>query len=109
VTSDELLGTYTKEEDKAMKTALGAQGKRRLNRVFDVIEFIYPNYYFPAQKQGTKRKIATTTSSAVPKPKRAKVFTHRSRLHSLEKTVAMPATEKMEVLEYAEATPRVWR
>ena len=55
-TSDELLGAYTKAEDEAMNTAFGAQGKRRLNRVFDVIGFIYPDYYFLARKQGAKRK-----------------------------------------------------
>jgi hypothetical protein len=38
-TSDELLGAYSKAEDEAMTTAFGARGKRRLNRVFDVIGF----------------------------------------------------------------------
>jgi hypothetical protein len=46
-TSDELLGAYTMVEDEAMTVAFGAQGKRRLNRVFDVIGFVYPNYCFP--------------------------------------------------------------
>jgi hypothetical protein len=32
-TSEELLGTYTKAEDKAMDTTFGARGKRRLNSV----------------------------------------------------------------------------
>jgi hypothetical protein len=36
-TSDELLGAYSKAEDDAMTTAFGARGKKRLNRVFDVI------------------------------------------------------------------------
>jgi hypothetical protein len=52
-------------------------GKRRLNRVFDVIGFIYPDYYFPTRRQGGKRKVATSTSSGAPKPKRAKVLTRR--------------------------------
>jgi hypothetical protein len=47
-TSDELLGAYSKTEDEAMTVAFGARGKRRLNRVFDVIGFVYPDYYFPA-------------------------------------------------------------
>jgi hypothetical protein len=51
-TSDELLGGYTKAEDKAMIIAFGARGKKRLNRVFDVIGFVYPDYCFPARKQG---------------------------------------------------------
>jgi hypothetical protein len=99
------LGAYTKEEDEAMNTAFGARGKRRLNRVFDVIGFVNPDYCFPERKQGTKRKITTTTSSTAPKPKRTKVLTHRSRSYSLERAAALPATEKMEVVESAEATP----
>jgi hypothetical protein len=39
-TSDEPLGAYTKVEDEAMTTTFGAHGKRRLNRVFDVIGFL---------------------------------------------------------------------
>jgi hypothetical protein len=38
-TNDELLGTYSKDEDNAMSTAFGGRGKKRLNRVFDVIGF----------------------------------------------------------------------
>jgi hypothetical protein len=103
-TFDELLGAYTKAEDEAMNTAFDARGKRRLNRVFDVIGFFYPDYNFPAWKQEAKRKIATTTSSTTSKPKRAKVLTRRPKLHSLEKTAAVPATEIMEIVECAEAT-----
>jgi hypothetical protein len=40
-TSDELLGAYSKAEDDAMTTAFGAWGKKRLNRVFNVIGFVY--------------------------------------------------------------------
>jgi hypothetical protein len=103
-TSDELLGAYTKAEDEAMTTAFDARGKRRLNKVFDVIGFIYPDYCFPARKQGSKRKMETMTSSTAPKSKRAKVLTRRRKLHSLEKTVAVPTTEKMEIVECVEAT-----
>jgi hypothetical protein len=84
-TSDELLGAYTKAKDEAMTIAFGAQGKKRLNRVFDVIGFVYPDYCFHVQKQGGKRKIAISTSSDAQKSKRAKVLTRRSKLHSLEK------------------------
>jgi hypothetical protein len=56
-TIDDLLGAYTKDEDEAKKIAFGARGKKRLNRVFDVIGFVYPDYCFPAQKQGTKREL----------------------------------------------------
>jgi hypothetical protein len=58
-TSDELLGAYSKAEDEAMTTAFGARGKKRLNRVFDVIGFVYPDYRYPSRKQGKKRKAAT--------------------------------------------------
>jgi hypothetical protein len=49
-TSDELLGAYTKAEDEAMTIAFGARGKKRLNRVFDVIRFVYPDYCFTVRK-----------------------------------------------------------
>jgi hypothetical protein len=93
------LGAYMKAKDEAMNTAFGARGKRRLNKVFDVIGFIYPDYCFFIQKQGTKMKIATMTSFAMLKPKRAEVLTHRPKLHSLEKVVALPAAEKIEVVK----------
>jgi hypothetical protein len=70
-----------KDEDEAMNIAFGARGKKRLNRLFDVIGFVYPYYCFPARKQGTKRKIASTTPSTTPKPKKMEVVTHhRSRI-----------------------------
>ena len=42
-TSDELLGAYSKAEDNALSAALGGRGKKRLNRVFDAIVFVYPD------------------------------------------------------------------
>jgi hypothetical protein len=74
-----LLGAYTKVEDEAMNISFGARGKKRLNRLFDVIGFVYPDYYFPARKQGTKRKITSMTPSATLKPKKTKVVTHRPK------------------------------
>jgi hypothetical protein len=47
VTSDELLGSYSKAEDNALSTAFGSRGKKRLNRVFDAIGFVYPDYRYP--------------------------------------------------------------
>jgi hypothetical protein len=105
ITSDELLGAYTKVEDEAMNIAFGARRKRRLNRVFDLIGFAYPDYCFPARKQGTKRKIASTASSAAPMSKNTKVLSHRPKLHSLERAITVSASEKMEVVEYVEAIP----
>jgi hypothetical protein len=49
-TSDELLGAYTTAEDDAMILAFGGRGKRRLNIVFDVIGFVYPDYSYPSRK-----------------------------------------------------------
>jgi len=78
-TSDELLGAYSRTEDEAMTVAFGARGKKRLNRVFDVIGFVYPDYCFLVQKQGRKRKTAASTSTGAPKTKKIKVLTHRPR------------------------------
>jgi hypothetical protein len=62
VTSDELLGADSKAKDEVMTIAFGARGKRRLNRVFDVIGFVYLDYCFPARKQGGKREISTSVT-----------------------------------------------
>jgi hypothetical protein len=78
-TSDELLGAYTRAEDDAMTLAFEGRCKKRLNRVFDVIGFVYPDYSYPSRKQGKKRKGATSAISAMPKGKKIKVLTHRPR------------------------------
>jgi hypothetical protein len=104
-TSNELLGAYSKAEDVAMTTAFGARGKRRLNRVFNVIGFFYPDYCFPARKQGLKRKVAALSSSVVSNPKRAKILTRRLKPCPLEKTAAELDTEKIENVEHAKAIP----
>jgi hypothetical protein len=84
-TSDELLGAYSKAEDNALSAAFGGRGKKRLNRVFDAIGFVYPDYRYPLRGQGVKRKIAASgkvAASAIiaePKGKKMKVLTHRPR------------------------------
>jgi hypothetical protein len=78
-TSDELLGTYSKAEDDALSVAFGGQGKKRLNRVFDAIGFVYPDYHYPLRRLGKKRKIAASATTVVPKGKKIKVLTHRPR------------------------------
>jgi hypothetical protein len=64
-----------------------------LNRVFDAIGFVYPDYCYPMRGRGKKRKTAAlartaassrTAASATPdepapKSKKLKVFTHRPR------------------------------
>jgi hypothetical protein len=74
-TSDELLGAYTRAEDDAMTLAFEGRGKRRLNIVFDVIGFVYPDYCYPLRKQGKKRKVAASAISVTPKRKKIKVLT----------------------------------
>jgi hypothetical protein len=78
-TSDELLGAYTRAGDDALTSAFGGRGKKRLNRLFDVISFIYPDYCYPSRKQGKKRKTAASAIYVVPKGKNIKVLTHRPR------------------------------
>jgi hypothetical protein len=78
-TNDELLGAYSKAEDNALSAAFGGRGKKRLNRVFDAIGFIYPDYHYPLRGQEKKRKIAASAIAAEPKGKKMKVLTHRSR------------------------------
>jgi hypothetical protein len=48
-----------------------------LNRVFDAIGFVYPDYRYPLRGQGKKRKTTASATTAVPKGKKVKVLTHR--------------------------------
>jgi hypothetical protein len=68
-TSDELLGAYSKAEDNALSAAFGRRGKKRLNRVFDAIGFMYPDYRYPRRGQGKKRKAATSATQLSPRRK----------------------------------------
>jgi hypothetical protein len=81
VTSDELLGSYSKAEDNALSIAFRSREKKRLNKIFDAIGFVYPDYRYPLWGQGKKRKAAALAASAEPVPKAAgkkmKVLTHR--------------------------------
>jgi hypothetical protein len=82
-TSDELLGAYSKIEDNALFAAFGGRNKKRLNKVFDAIGFVYPDYSYPLRGQGVKRKVTASgkvVASAItakPKGKKMKVLTHR--------------------------------
>jgi hypothetical protein len=84
-TSDELLGPYLKVEDTALSAAFGGQKKKRLNRVFDAIGFVYPDYCYPTWGQKRKdtasvKEVASATpSEPAPKRKKMKVLTHRPR------------------------------
>jgi hypothetical protein len=63
--------------------AFGVWGKKRINRVFDAISFVYPDYQYPLRGQGKERKVVALTAPAEPMPKAAgkkmKVLTHRPR------------------------------
>jgi hypothetical protein len=77
--SDELLGTYSKAEDNALSAAFRCRGKKRLNRVFDAIGFMYPDYRYPPWGQEKKRKVVVSDIQIDPasKSKKVKVLTHR--------------------------------
>jgi hypothetical protein len=81
--SDELLGAYSKTEDNALSAAFGGRNKKRLNRVFDAIGFVYPDYCYPLRGQGVKRKVSASRKvvasniTAEPEGKKMKVLTHR--------------------------------
>jgi hypothetical protein len=84
-TSDELLGSYSKAEDNELSVAFESREKKRLNRAFDAIGFMYPDYRYLSR--GRKRKSATSgkgdasaaPSEPAPKRKKVKVLTHRPR------------------------------
>jgi hypothetical protein len=102
-TSDELLGPYSKAEDTALSAAFGGRKKKRLNRVFDAIGFVYPDYRYPIRGQkikGTasvKEVSSAAPSEPAPKRKKMKVLTHRP--HYIE-----PATAPEFVGETSSAT-----
>jgi hypothetical protein len=84
-TSDELLGAYSKSEDNALSAAFGSRKKKRLNRVFDAIGFVYLDYRYPPRGQKrkgtTSGKVAASAAPSEPalKRKKLKVLTHRPR------------------------------
>jgi hypothetical protein len=84
-TSDEVLGPYSKAEDTALSAAFGGRKKKRLNRVFDAIGFVYPDYRYPIRGQKRKgttsvKEVASATpSEPTPKRKKMKVLMHRPR------------------------------
>jgi hypothetical protein len=105
-TSNEILGAYSKAEDEAMTTAFGTRGKKRLNIVFDVIRFIYPDFCYPARKQGRKRKAITSASTGASRSKKIKVLTRRPK--HIETTDVSKLSERVDTTPLAmEAIPVV--
>jgi hypothetical protein len=76
-TSDELLGAYSKAEDNALSAAFGGRGKKRLNRVFDAIGFVYPDYRYPLRGQENRSWCLNLAHGALQQPKQHKLL----RLH----------------------------
>jgi hypothetical protein len=107
--SDELLGVYSKAKDTALSAAFGGRKKKRLNRVFDAIGFVYPDYHYPVRGQKRKNTSSAkeTTSAApsepAPKRKRIKVLTHRPRYIELA-TVPELVGETSSATEAKEST-----
>jgi hypothetical protein len=108
--SDELLGAYSKAEDTALSAAFGGRKKKRLNRVFDAIGFVYPDYRYPTWGQKRKntssaKEVASAApSEPAPKRKRIKVLTHRPR-YIKPATVPKFAGETPSATEAKEPTP----
>jgi hypothetical protein len=60
---NEMFGNYSKPKAKALHRALAARKRRRLNRVFDAIDFFCPDYVDMNQdSKNMKRKITTKWS-----------------------------------------------
>lgn len=89
-TCNEILGNYMKKEHEALTTAFGARGKRRLNRVFDAIHFVYLDYCFPVPSKGHKRKSALKSPSAAPKKKKVKVLAKQPKSYYEERAAVLP-------------------
>jgi hypothetical protein len=108
--SDELVGPYSKAEDTALSAAFGGQKKKRLNRVFDAIGFVYPDYRYPAWGQKRKntasaKEVASAApSEPAPERKKIKVLTHRPR-YIEPATVPEFVGETSSVIEAKEPTP----
>jgi hypothetical protein len=68
-----------------MSAAFGGRKKKRLNRVFDAIGFVYPDYCYPIQMQKRKNTTSAKEEATIafdePEPKRKKIkfLTHRPR------------------------------
>jgi hypothetical protein len=108
--SDELLGSYSKAEDTALSAAFGGRRKKRLNRVFDAIGFVYPDYRYPTRGQKRKniasaKEVASAApSEPAPERKKIKVLTHRPR-YIEPATVPEYAGETSSATEAKEPTP----
>jgi hypothetical protein len=91
-----------------MTEAFEGRGKKRLNRVFDVIGFVYPDYSYPLRKQGKKRRAVVSAISTTPKPKKVKVLTHRpKRMETAEGSRLAEGSSAAKSSHHATAEARV--
>ena len=54
-TINKMIGNFTRKEDGGLTTVFDARVKRCLNRVFDVIGFVYPEYSFPVRDKSSEK------------------------------------------------------
>jgi hypothetical protein len=108
--SDELLGPYSKAEDTALSAAFRGRKKKRLNRVFDTIGFVYLDYCYPTRGQkrkdtaSSKEVASAAPSEPAPERKKIKVLTHRPR-YIEPATVPEFVGETSSAIEAKEPTP----
>jgi hypothetical protein len=93
-----------------LSAAFGGRKKKRLNRVFDAIGFVYPDYRYPTRGQKRKdtasaKEVASAApSEPAPERKKIKVLTHRPR-YIEPATVPEFVGETSSVTEAKEPTP----
>jgi hypothetical protein len=64
---NEILGNYSKPESEALQRAFAPRKRHRLNHVFDVIGFFYPDYPNMVHDSKKRKRKVTTKQSKVPK------------------------------------------
>lgn len=91
VKCNEVLGNSVRKEDEPLTATVGAWDKRRLNRVFDTLGFVYLDYPCLVQSGGKKRKNTSKPSVDALKQNRAKVTTkHQKRSFEERAAISEP-------------------
>jgi hypothetical protein len=101
VMCNEILGNYTKKEDKLMSTAFGSRPKRRLNRVKHALNFEYPDYERlnkVAEGQKRKRDVSVVGRHAARMVKEDEENLKKRKL-SPEPTAVAPKKRKATILK----------
>jgi hypothetical protein len=74
-----VLGRYSRAEDDALSAAFEGRGKKRLNRVFDAIGFIYPDYHYPLRRLKKEEKNCRFGHHCYAEGQEMEVLTQRPR------------------------------